>query len=430
MSCHVMSCTVHRAITRLGNTCLSLFLPDHQTMRCGLVCILISCLWGSLAEALCSSSSSGGRNKWRLHPYVPVDVRLLSAALFGLGAYYYYAPSDAVAKDQHQPNAGDGRIFGSPDSKEPEPLLDNGQPIPFNEDAVVKHQQRLEQQSKQQSSADDQHQPRVGNGRKLGSPDSKEPEPEQLYEQHQSSEDDQHQPRVGDGRKLGSPDSEEPQPEQLYDDQHQPNAGDGRVFGSPNSREASPEQLDNGEPLPLDTAAVAKHQQRLEQRSEKKNQQPSQADEQHQPRAGDGRKLGSPDSQEPQPEQLASGESPPLDLDAVDKHQQRLQDKEQQQQAREQEQHQPRVGDGRILGSPDSKEPAPVLLDNGEPLPVDEDAVARHQKRLDEKVSQRSARHENTHSDEFALSGDQDDVQKVQHCLSFVCLFITRICFP
>ena len=43
----------------------------------------------------------------------------------GIGAYYYYAPDGLLAgrggKEQHQPNAGDGRIFGSPDSKEPDP---------------------------------------------------------------------------------------------------------------------------------------------------------------------------------------------------------------------------------------------------------------------------------------------------------------------
>ncbi len=75
----------------------------------------------------------------------------------------------------------------------------------------------------------------------------------------------------------------------------------------------------------------------------------------------------------------------------------------------EEEQHQPRVGDGRVMGSPKSKEPAPVILDNGEPLPVDEEEVAKHQKRLEEKEAQRSARHENAHSDEFALSGDDED---------------------
>ena len=67
------------------------------------------------------------------------------------------------------------------------------------------------------------------------------------------------------------------------------------------------------------------------------------------------------------------------------------------------------MGDGRILGSPKSKEPAPGILDNGEPLPVDEEEVAKHQKRLEEKQAQRSARHENAHSDEFALSGDGED---------------------
>ncbi len=67
------------------------------------------------------------------------------------------------------------------------------------------------------------------------------------------------------------------------------------------------------------------------------------------------------------------------------------------------------MGDGRILGSSNSKEPAPVILENGEPLPVDEEEVAKHQKRLGEKKEQRSARHENAHSDEFAMSGDDED---------------------
>ena len=61
------------------------------------------------------------------------------------------------------------------------------------------------------------------------------------------------------------------------------------------------------------------------------------------------------------------------------------------------------------MGSPKSKEPAPIILDNGEPLPLDESEVAKHQKRLEEKQAQRSARHENAHSDEFALSGDDED---------------------
>lgn len=65
---------------------------------------------------------AGGRNRWRLHPYAPIDVRLLTAALVGLGAYYYYAPYGLpIGREQHQPNAGDGRIFGSPDSREPDP---------------------------------------------------------------------------------------------------------------------------------------------------------------------------------------------------------------------------------------------------------------------------------------------------------------------
>ncbi|KAL0045851.1 hypothetical protein WJX82_006724 [Trebouxia sp. C0006] len=226
----------------------------------------------------------GGRNKWRLHPYAPIDVRLLIAALVGLGAYYYYAPYGLPAgREQHQPNAGDGRIFGSPDSREPDPeQLDDpeGEPLPLDMDAVHKHQQRFNQRTK-------------GRG--------------------------------GAGK----------------DEQHQPNAGDGRILGSPHSKEPEPEQQGpEGGPLPLDVDAEQEEQRRAKT---------------------------------------------------------------------EEEQHQPRVGDGRILGSPKSKEPAPVILENGEPLPVDEEEVAKHQKQLEEKQAQRSARHENAHSDEFALSGDDKD---------------------
>ena len=266
--------------------------------------------------------------------------------------------TEGQEEEPHQPNAGDGRVFGSPDSKEPEPrLLDNGEPIPFDEAAAAKHAQRLEQHTKQrQSHADESH----GN------------------ESHgnASHDDEQHQPRVGDGRKMGSPDSQEPKPE----------------------------QLDNGEPLPTDTAAVAKHQQRLEQQSQQQSKQHQSHgdDEPHQPRVGDGRKLGSSDSQEPQPEQVDTGGALPLDLDAIDKHQQRLEDEVQE------DQHQPRVGDGRVMGSPESKEPEPVVLEGSESLPVDEDSVSKHQKRLEQKAAQRSARHENAHSDEFAVSGDQE----------------------
>ncbi len=56
-----------------------------------------------------------------------------------------------------------------------------------------------------------------------------------------------------------------------------------------------------GEPLPLDMDAVHKHQQRLNQRT--KGRGGGGKDEQHQPNAGDGRILGSPDSKEPEPEQ-------------------------------------------------------------------------------------------------------------------------------
>ena len=349
---------------------------------------------------------TGGRNKWRLHPYLPVDVRLLSTALLGLGAYYFYYPPTA---DQRQPNAGDGRIFGSPDSKEPEPRqLDDpeGEPIPLDMGAVAKQAQRLDQRSNSTSKpkGGEQHQPNAADGRVLGSSDSDEPTPKQddhgepfpfnegaaakhaqrLQQRSNGKGTEQRQPNAGDGRVLGSSESQEPEP-QLRDDgkplpfddstaakhaqrlgqhaeQHQPNAGDGRLFGSSQSREPNPEQLDNGEPLPVDDSTVAKHAQRLEQRS---NQDQSPEADHHQPHAGDGRILGSEQSQEPNPEQQADGEPLPLDLDAVDKHQQRLEAATRQ---REQEasQHQPRVGDGRKLGSPDSVEPEPVELDNGE----------------------------------------------------------------
>ena len=106
--------------------------------------------------------------------------------------------------------------------------------------------------------------------------------------------------------------------------QHQPRAGDGRILGSPDSKEPKPELLDNGEPLPLDEKAVAKFQQRLEQRTKHRQ---TQDDSQHQPRAGNGRKLGSPDSQEPDSRLLPSGEPEPFDEEAVARHQQRLEQK-------------------------------------------------------------------------------------------------------
>ncbi len=56
-----------------------------------------------------------------------------------------------------------------------------------------------------------------------------------------------------------------------------------------------------GEPLPLDMDAVHKHQQRFNQRT--KGRGGAGKDEQHQPNAGDGRILGSPHSKEPEPEQ-------------------------------------------------------------------------------------------------------------------------------
>ena len=328
-------------------------------------------------------------------------------------------------KEQHQPNAADGRVLGFSDSQEPTPRQDEqGEPLPFNEGAATKHAQRLQQRSHGEGQG---HQPNAGDGRVLGSADSQEPEP-QLR---------------GDGEPLPFDESAAGKHAKRLDqhaEQRQPNAGDGQVFGSSHSREPKPEQLDNGEPLPVDNSEVAKHVQRLSQHSDQ-YQFPDV--EQHQPNAGDGRVLGSEQSQEPKPEQQSDGEPLPLDLDAVEKHQQRLEATTRQ---REQEasQHQPRVGDGRKLGSPDSVEPEPVELDNGEPhqprvgdgrkmgspeskepkaevadrgepMPVNEEAVARHQRRLEERVKQDQARHENAHDDEFAITGD-------------VCLLMSRLC--
>ena len=431
---------------------------------------------------------AGGKNKWRLHPYFPIDVRLLSTALLGLGAYYvYFAP----VSDQHQPNAGDGRVFGSPDSPEPGARqLDDpeGEPIPLDMGAVAKHAQRLGQHSNSDSSSGDkeQHQPNAADGRVLGSSDSQEPTPRQdehgeplpfdrgaaakhaqRLQQRSQGEGQEHQPNAGDGRVLGSAHSQEPEPPQLHGDgepvpfddsaagkhakrldqhaeQRQPNAGDGRVFGSSDSREPNPEQLDNGEPLPVDKDEVAKHAQRLSQHS---HQHQSPDAEQHQPNAGDGRVLGSEQSQEPKPEQQSDGEPLPLDLDAVDKHQQRLEaaTRQREQEASQHqprvgdgrkvgtadsiepepveldngEPHQPRVGDGRKMGSPDSKEPKAVVANSGEPMPLNEEAVARHQRRLEERVKQDQARHENAHDDEFAVSGD------VRLLVSRLCMLAT-----
>ena len=299
--------------------------------------------------------------------------------MLGLGTYYYYFPPSS---DQHQPNAGDGRIFGSPDSKEPEPQqLDDpeGEPIPLDMGAVAKHAKRLDQRAKSTGQDEQQRQPNAGDGRVLGSDQSQEPVPEQqatgkplaldldAVDKHQQRLDEaasrreqqssQHQPQVGDGRKMGSPDSREPEALDLSEgEQHQPRVGDGRKMGSPDSKE--PEALDSSE------------------------------GEQHQPRVGDGRKMGSPDSTEPEALDLSEGE-----------------------------QHQPRVGDGRKMGSPDSWEPEPVVLDNGEP---NQEAVAKHAQRLEERVKQRQARHENSHSDEFALSG-KDPLYSCCHSMSTPC---------
>lgn len=350
--------------------------------------------------------------------------------MLGLGAYYLYfqAPSD-----QHQPNAGDGRVFGSPDSREPEPqqLEDpEGQPIPLDMGAVAKHAQRVGQHSDSNTGSREQtqHQPNAGDGRVLGSAESQEPETQLRSDGEPVPLDDS--AAAKHAKRLGQ-----------HAEQRQPNAGDGRVFGSSDSREPDPEQLDNGEPLPVDDTAVAKHAQQLSQHSNQ--QQSPDTEQQHQPNAGDGRILGSEQSREPKPKQQADGEPLPLDLDAVDKHQQRLEaatsQKEQdasQHQPRvgdgrklgssdsvepepveldSGEPHQPRVGDGRKMGSPDSKEPKAVVADSGEPMPLDEEAVARHQRRLEERVKQDQARHENAHDDEFAISGENK-------CLTASCM--------
>ena len=65
---------------------------------------------------------------------------------------------------------------------------------------------------------------------------------------------------------------------------------------------------------------------------------------------------------------------------------QRLEQRTRHGQTQDDSQHQPRMGDGRKLGSPDSQEPQPRLLPSGEPEPFDEEAAARHQQRLDQKV--------------------------------------------
>ena len=401
---------------------------------------------------------------------------MLSTTLLGLGAYYlYFQP----LSDQHQPNAGDGRVFGSPDSQEPEPqqLEDpEGEPIPLDMGAVAKHAQHLGQHSSSNSRSmeREQHQPNAADGRVLGSSDSQAPIPRQdehgeplpfdegaaakhaqrLQQQAKGEGSQGHQPNAGDGRILGSAESQEPETQLRSDgeplpfddsaaakhakrlgqhaEQRQPNAGDGRVFGSSDSQEPNPEQLDNGEPLPVDDTAVAQHVQRPSPHSNQ-HQSPD-AEQQHQPNAGDGRILGSEQSREPKPKQQADGEPLPLDLDAVDKHQQRLEaaTRRREQEASQHqprvgngrkvgsqdsvepepieldsgEPHQPGVGDGRKIGSPDSKEPKAVVADSGEPMPLDEEAVARHQRRLEERVKQDQARHENAHDDEFAISGE------------------------
>ena len=339
---------------------------------------------------------AGAKNRGRLHPYFPFDVRLISVALLGLGAYLYVG-----TEEQHQPRVGDGRILGSPDSREPDPkLLPNGEPEPFDEEAVAKFEQRLERRTKHgQTQNDSQHQPNARDGRTLGSPDSQEPDPrllpsgepepfdEAAVAKHEERlQQHQHQPRVGDGRKLGSPDSKEPQPETLSSDQsavgkheqrlaqrsqhaddgdsdHQPRVGDGRKLGSPDSKEPQPENL-------LGDSTTGN-------KSQQQSSGDDDSDSQHQPRVGDGRKLGSPDSKEPQPETLLSGSV--------------AGNKSQRQSSgngggEQDSQHQPRVGDGRKLGSPDSQEPDSRLLPSGEPEPFDEEAVARHQQRLEQKV--------------------------------------------
>lgn len=253
----------------------------------------------------------------------------------------------------------------------------SGEPIPLDMGAVSKHQQRLQRRT-QERGGTQQHQPNAGDGRILGSPDSHEPSPEQLDSGEPLPFDTaavaKHQQRL-DERANKSGGTEK---------QQQPNAGDGRIFGSPDSNEPSPEQPDNGDPLPFDTAAVAKHQQRLDKQSNKSGG----TEKQQQPNAGDGRVFGSPDSHEPSPEQLDSGEPLPFDTAAVAKHQQRLDQRTQQQQVSHgHDQHQPRTGDGRKMGSPDSQEPAPE-----HPLPLDKDAVDKHEQHFQEQFEEEQQR--------------------------------------
>lgn len=275
--------------------------------------------------------------------------------------------SSSKGKEEHQPNAADGRTLGSSDSQEPTPRQDeHGEPLPFDQSAAAQHAQRLQQRSKTDGGPG--HQPNAGDGRVLGSAQSREPNPEQLDNGEPLPADDsavaKHAQRLSQHSKQHrSPDAE----------QHQPNAGDGRVLGSEQSQEPESEQQSDEKPLPLDLDAVDKHQQRLEAATRRREQEAAQ----HQPRVGDGRKLGSADSVEPEPVELDNGEP-----------------------------HQPRVGDGREMGSPDSKEPQAVVADDGEPMPLNAEAVARHQRRLEERVKENQARHENAHDDEFAISGN------------------------
>ena len=135
--CLIMHAQQVGHVTKHGTRATSLF-HDVVTIQTGSVCLHhIHCsvqvtspantllkampyfLCQQVAEAACWPCQiqllllhAGGRNRWRLHPWVPIDVRLLTTALLGAGAYYYYSPYGRPAG---------GRKIGSPHSKEPEP---------------------------------------------------------------------------------------------------------------------------------------------------------------------------------------------------------------------------------------------------------------------------------------------------------------------
>jgi hypothetical protein len=60
-----------------------------QSDRIALPCIYEGCCLSALAIE--------GRNEWRLHPSLPVDVRLLGGGIVALGALYYFSVPKAAA---------------------------------------------------------------------------------------------------------------------------------------------------------------------------------------------------------------------------------------------------------------------------------------------------------------------------------------------